>query len=613
MPDRSDDFRRQAQRNSNVSADAVRELVESGMRLGESGQLDGAAERFRQALDLDPDNAAALGGLGNVAQSQGRLDEAVASYRRALDADPGLGFARGNLGVTLLTQGNYRDGAEALRLACEANPESALLWMHYGNALLSIGELDEAERKFHRALEIVPRSAETRSGLAEILRRRKRNEEAIAEYRRAIEISPDFSAAQLGIGLVLLSTRRFEEAAAALRRAIELAPTHAEARCNLGMAFAALNRVDEAIECYRRALALDPRLAAAPYNLGTLQQSLGRDDEAIDSFRSAIAIRPDYAEAHNNLGNSLLRRGQLLDGWDEIEWRWLCPVLNLGPKERYPRPLWSGEAAPAGASILLWSDTRYGDVIQFVRYAPIVARSGWRVVLGVPHPLKRLVESIPGTIVVAEGEIVPGFHVHCPLTSVPRMLRTTLETIPAAIPYLRPEPRLVDSWRGKLGGLPGTKVGIAWRGAAAHARDPGGSLEPALFARTFEDEELSLVVLQTDATADEVAALRAGGRIFGAGEELTDFAETAALIANLDLVITVDTAICHLAGALGAPVWTLLEHVPDWRWMEGRADSPWYPTMRLFRQTRPKDWDSVVDRVRAELRSFVNDRASPKG
>jgi hypothetical protein len=392
--------------------------------------------------------------------------------------------------------------------------------------------------------------------------------------------------------------------------ALKLAPQFAEVHSNLGLLALARDKGahQQAIAHYRDAIALKPDLGQAHYNLGNALQDIGAFDDSAASHRRAIALNPNYAQAHNDLAMILLRNGEFAEGWAEYEWRWQCVDLGLGAKERYAMPSWSGELGSGGA-ILLWSDQGMGDAIQCVRYAHRFGQYGWSVILGVQKGLKRLFETIPGVSVIAEGEYFPEFYSHAPLLSVPGLLDTTVATIPATIPYLHADPELSKQWRAKLDGLDGVKIGLVWRGNPDFERNYLRSMTADQFA-SFIGPGVSIVSLQRDVQADELERLGRNHRVFNAGHQFEDMADTAAAIANLDLVISVDTGVCHLAGAVGAPVWTLLDFVSDWRWLRDRTDSPWYPTMRLFRQPALGDWNAVIATVKAELSRFVAERVS---
>jgi Flp pilus assembly protein TadD len=455
-------------------------------------------------------------------------------------------------------------------------------------------------------------------------------DEAIACYRRALALRSDYAKACLNLGAALMDTDALDEAGEYLNRAAALDPKLPEAPYNLGNL--AEKRGDDAAaaENFRRAAALRPGFYEAHNNLGAVLLKAGEAEPARESFARAAALRPGDAEAHHNLANALsdlgryrealiacrrasalgpshaqanfteaillLAQGELREGFEKYEWRW--KLGTLVPRA-FPVPLWNGEDI-AGRTILLHGEQGYGDAIFGLRYAPLVAARGARVVLEVPPPLLRLAGAVPGVAAfVAAGQGLPHFDFACPLLSLPRAFATTLETIPAKVPYLAPPPEAMAQWRERLAG-PGFKVGIAWAGSPLHRHDARRSIDIDTLAPLFELDGVRWFSLQTGERAGDLARLPAG-RVADLAPHLTDFAETAAAVAHLDLVITVDTAVAHVAGALARPAWVMLRFRPDWRWLIGREDSPWYPSLRLFRQRARGDWGEVVARVRAAL------------
>ncbi len=396
---------------------------------------------------------------------------------------------------------------------------------------------------------------------------------------------------------------RLDEAAAGYQAILNARPDHAPALSNLGAVLQTQGRVNEAANHYHAAVTARPDYPEAWNNLGLALMDLGRLPEATIAFRRAVASRSDYAEAHVGLGMTRLLAGDLVEGWREYDWRLLQREFVLTrPQGRG----WNGSAL-GGQRILLAGEQGYGDTIQFVRYARMVAARGGRVILSCHPPLARLLRDVPGVeTVVDDVTKSPPYACWAPLMSLPLVFGTTLETIPAETPYIHAEARLAALWRGRLSASRGLKVGVVWRGDANQRRDRERSSSASAFAGLLAGMPgVSVVSLQKDATHDELAEL--GVPVLDAGPRLATFADTAAVIANLDLVISVETAVAHLAGAMGARIWTLLPFAPDWRWLLGRADSPWYPTMRLFRQPATGDWQSVVGEARQALEALKAD------
>jgi Flp pilus assembly protein TadD len=432
------------------------------------------------------------------------------------------------------------------------------------------------------------------ANLGIVLDHQGRLDKAAAAQRAAIGLAPNFPDALNNLSNTLRKQGSSEAALRCLRHALRLRGERPESHNFLGNALTEAGNPAEAAERLRAALALKPDYAAACANLGDALDEQGRSTLAFPLYRRAVQLAPGDADIRFSHALALLARGEFPLGWAEYEWRWRRRHHEQQIKRDYPVPAWSGEPA-AGRTILVWPEQGLGDTIHFTRYVPALVAAGWHVILEVPRALKRISETIPGISVIATGDPAAAFDVHCPLLSLPRFFSADLKT---EFPYLQVNPDLAAYWRGRLTGLDGYRVGVVWRGRAAHRRDRNRSTDPALFSRFLDLPGLAVVSLQKEPHAEELAALRPRVPFFDAGPDLSDFAGTAALMAALDLVISVDTSVCHLAGAIAVPTWTLLDFAPDWRW---RTDSLWYPTMRLFRQPSPGDWDSVADTLRREL------------
>jgi hypothetical protein len=456
-----------------------------------------------------------------------------------------------------------------------------------------------------------------------------RIEEAIRQYRQALVFDPDKMEAHNNLANLLQQLGRLDEAVASYHHALRLRPDCAEALTNLGTALSALGRLDEAIACYRRATHLLPSCAEIFNNLGLALVEHGKPDEALASFDQAVLIRPDYGESRWNRSLLWLLHGDYANGWAEYEWRWTQPNM---PPRFFPQPLWDGSALN-GRTILVYSEQGLGDTLHFIRYVPFVQQRGGKVILECQPPLLRLLSGFPGLDqLIAQGGPLPHFDVQAPLLSLPRIFRTSFQTIPIDAPYLHSDPGLATRWRRMSGvrcpvsvvktssssdsGLrtPDSghflRVGIAWQGNPTHRYDRQRSIPLAHFRRLAEIPGVQLVSLQKGpgteqlhATAERFPILDLGSQIDAASGP---FRDTAAIMFNLDLVICSDTAIGHLAGALGIPVWLALPALPDWRWLLKTDSSPWYPSIHLFRQTRCDDWETVFERIAGELAKSVN-------
>ncbi len=495
-----------------------------------------------------------------------------------------------NLGNTCHDLGQPERAAAYFERALRLNPEAVELHNNIGTALQDLGRLDEAIGCFRKALALRPDLVESLDNLAGALQPQGKLDEARACYERALALRPNRVESLIGLGVVLRAQGRLEEAVARYRRALALSPDHPDASSNLGVALVDLGRREEAITHHKKALAVQPGRAELHYNLGSALQRQGRYAEALACYGRALALKPDYAQAHLNRSLALLLTGEFDEGWQEYEWRFTVARYD----RKFDQPLWSGEPL-AGASILIHAEQGFGDTLQFVRYIPAVAERGGRVVLEVPASLVRLARTVAGASeVVAAGDPLPSFDCHCPLLSLPRVFKTNLATIPNAVPYLRVPAESSAGWAERIPTTPGPRVGIVWAGTTV------GAIDLRLLQPLWEVDGVSWFSLQVGERSGDISSL-GGVKIADLSPWLVDFAETAAAICRLDLVISVDTSVAHLAGALGRPAWLLLRYPPEWRWLLEREDSPWYPTARLFRQRKEGDWPFVAREVAGAL------------
>lgn len=504
--------------------------------------------------------------------------------------------------------GRLMEAEAVCRKILQAQPNSPEAEHLLGVIAHQNGKLGEAIERVQRAVKLAPQVALFHANLGEMLRLAGRPKLAADEARHAIEIDPKMPAALSNLGVALYELKDYEEAARAQCKAIAANPNFAEAHSNLGNALHALKRFDEAIAAYRRALELNPDYADAWANLGTTLHHSGSFDEAIAALRRAIALSPHHANAHSGLGILLLMRGELGEGWDEYEWR-LRSTERKGP--RFPEIPWQGESL-TGKHIYVQAEQGFGDTLQFARYLPLLAARAGSVTVRVHQQLLTLLrESLPGVPVLGDrGDPAP-YQCDAVLLSLPRLFKTRLETIPAQVPYLHAPADAVRSWTKRLSGMRGLKVGLVWAGNPEHVNDHRRSVDLKMLAPLFEVGGTSFVSLQVGPRSADLKKLK-GSKIDieDIASAFSDFVESGAAVSALDLVITVDTSMAHLAGALGKPVWVLLPDVTDWRWMLNREDNPWYPNMRLFRQRRSQDVTDVIARVAAELKAVVQGDAA---
>lgn len=460
------------------------------------------------------------------------------------------------------------------------------------------GHPHEAEQICRSIVECNPWVADAWFVLAVASQLQGKLEASVTQYRRSLSLGPHNAEAWNNLAASLLSLRRPEESEACVERALALAPEYAEAHNNRGNMLQALGRFDEGIASYCRAIEIKPSYHAAYDHLGLVLYAQGRLDEAIEAYSSCIDLAPDYAVAHMNRALAWLHRGEFVRGWTEYEWRFARPEH---PLPEHPQPLWDG-SDPAGRTILLWTEQGLGDSIQFVRYASLIAERGGRVLLHAPATLARLLATCPGVAqVIVDEEPLPDFDCHAPLMSLPRLLGTTLDAIPASLSYLSPSPDLVAQWRRELGRTDQLKVGIAWQGNPDHKKDRHRSFPITRFEPIARIPGVRLFSLQKGHGGDQLREAGESFSITDLGCRIQDFMDTAAVVRNLDLVICPDTSLAHLAAAVGVPVWVALPFACDWRWLFNRDDSPWYPTLRLYRQERWGEWDGVFARIVDDL------------
>jgi tetratricopeptide (TPR) repeat protein len=504
-----------------------------------------------------------------------------------------------------IAAGEHKKAVAQCAAALDQSPCFAQAYAVLGLALGQLGHRRAEIICCKAAIQLLPSFAEAHFALAGALDATGQHEEAIEAVRAALALKPDNPPAQallnrllLVHGVTLQNAGRIDEAADRYREAIAIDPANPDSHRNLGAALQTAGRFEEAKAAYRTALALNPKDADAWGYLGATLMEAGELAPADEAYTTALSLAPDDADIHFNSGLFLLKAGRLGEGWAEHEWRW----RGIMPPHGIAAPQWQGEPAE-GKRILLHWEQGFGDTLQFVRYAPLVAERGLKVVLEVQKPLVRLMRGMPGIeTVLAPGEPRPPFDLHCPLLSLPFAFGTEIETIPANIPYLMPPEELAADWQMRVGTGDGFKVGLVWAGKSVAGEiravytDKRRSMDLAELAPLAAIPGIRWFNLQRDGVWDGFAFA-----MTDLMPETTDFADTAALIACLDLVITVDTAVAHLAGALGKPVWMLSRFDGCWRWLQGRDESPWYPTMRLYRQTAPGDWGPVVARLAEDL------------
>jgi len=496
--------------------------------------------------------------------------------------------------------GDFQQAEDTCKDILKVQPDDADALHLLGIIYYQLNNYDVAIQYIRKALQFSPSDPDAYYDLGNALHEKGELDEAITYYQKALHFDPNFIEAYNNLGFALQDKGQLDEAITCYQKALQLNPNYTQAYNNLGYAFyLKQGQLDEAITCYQKALQLNPNYAEAYNNLGLALQEKGQLDEAITCYQKAIQHYPNFAEAHWNMALALLLSGNFKQGWEKFEWRWEC----ISSKRTFSQLLWNGSNI-AGGTILLHAEQGFGDTIQFIRYAPLVAQHGAKVIVECQEELTSLIKNVEGVQqVIAYGERLPDFDIHCPLLSLPLVFGTTLESIPSKIPYITVDSMLVQKWGEKVQhDNSKLRIGLAWDVAHREDKLHLRSCPLELFSPITQFDDITFYSLQKAAAAEQVKNPPKDMKLIDYTEEINDFSDTAAFIENLDLVISVDTAVVHLAGALGKSVWTLVPFVPDWRWMLKREDSPWYPTMRLFRQPSPGNWDAVIVRLLEELK-----------
>jgi tetratricopeptide (TPR) repeat protein len=610
------------------------------------GRLQDAIANYGHAARLTPNDANVFLDLGTVLDQAGRTADALVCFDRAIELNPQLAPAHHNRGIASARSGEHARALQSFDRALALQPQSAAIHNNRANTLKELGRLTDALESYSLALAIEPGNTETLHNRAvvlallgrytealrdyEDLRARGgeqagdlvgrgaslvalgRNEEALVPLQEAAQRLPHEPEAHIQYGLALLRLNRYEQALASFDRALSIEPNRPGVLINRAIALVELDRVEQALVTLQSALELDREPADVYTNLGLVYRSLGRNLEALASFRQALDRKPGDPAATFALAFVHLSLGDFAAGWPLYEARFDEPALGI-PKRVWRIARWKGEPL-AGKTLLVHAEQGLGDAIQFCRYLPLLVAQGADVIFEVMPALKALLTSLPGPIrIVARGEPAPAADYQCPLLSLPLELGTDAATIPAPGAYLAAEPQRLERWRARLAALPGLRVGIAWQGNLAVEQliwARGRSMPLAQLAPLAQLPGVSLISLQKGEGAQQIRTVDFGSRIIDLGQEIDQsqdaFLDTAAVMAHLDLIISTDTSIAHLAGALARPAWIALSSAPEWRWLLERSDSPWYPTFRLFRQRRRGDWRSVVTPMAEALAKMAN-------
>jgi tetratricopeptide (TPR) repeat protein len=563
-----------------------------------AGRIDAAAALYEELVRRAPSSAEAHYGRGLVALRQGESSRAVDALTIAVRLAPKIAAGHAKLGEALIGLDRHTHAVAALRKAIALSGRDAEAHLHLGLALAALGDERDAQVCFKTARNLSPNLAHEQLALGRASRESGRAVQAVRHLHAASALAPDSAEVHRELASALRVAGRIEEARTHIEHALRTESSDVDAWLEAGAVRLELGDASSAEQALARAIELAPTAAEPHVRMAVLRYRSAEPARAEQECDRALALEPDHVAAHVNRAFARLVQGDLREGFREFEWR----KRRAGFRgSGLALPEWDGSAL-AGRTILLHTEQGLGDAIQMSRYAPLVEARGGRVVLGAPRELAPLLRSVRGVRDAWSSirtEDVARIDVQCSLMSLPHLFDTALDSIPRETPYIAADPARVDRWRRELGAERRFKVGVVWAGSASNANDRSRSIALEHFAQIAALENVALFSLQKGAAAEH--ARPPGMTLVDLAPKLADFSDTAAALMHLDLLISVDTAACHLAGALGRPVWTLLPHAPDWRWLMQRSDTPWYPTMRLFRQKTPHDWSGVFDELRADL------------
>jgi tetratricopeptide (TPR) repeat protein len=586
------------------------EEIENYCRLGEvlkeQNRLNESIECYQQALALKPDLAEIHYDLGNTYHCQKTYANAIRCYQKALELRPNFVEAYYNLANTYLDQGDLEAAIFHYQRTLVLHPGYADAHFNLGIAYFEQGKFDDAVAAYQKALEFKPDMAEVYYNMGLVLHIQKKLKAAVSCYQKAIQLKSAFPEAYNNMGNVFQDQKKHREAIACFQKALDLKPDYADAYYNLGKGLYDQSRYPDAIACYQKALRINPNYHKACNNMAKTYQDMREIQKAIFWFQKALQIKPDYAEARFNLATVYLLSENFQEGWKGYEWRFKRREWKRAYPHRYSKPRWNGESF-AGKRLFVHSEQGIGDILQFVRYLPLVKARGGDVIFETRKPLMGLLKHFSGidelVMFSTAGNPAAEFDLYVPIASLPGIFETTLENIPADVPYVFADRGKSALWKDRLT-TAGLKVGLVWAGTDT---DPRRACHLGWLKALSDIPGVYLYGLQKGIAAEqiEVEGLPEGMRMTNLGQEFEDFADTAAVIENLDLVISIDTSVAHLAGAMGKPVWVMLPYAADWRWFLNRNDSPWYPTMQLFRQLGPGNWKSVGQQIATELQQYA--------
>ena len=587
--------------------DPTDDLVQKGAAYHHQGNFDQAEEVYKKILKIEQNNFDALQLLGSLLAQVEKYLEALKFLNKALKVKPNDARIQFNKGIVLKELKRFDEALESYDRAIQIEEGYADAYNNRGIVLKELKRLNEALESYDRAIKIESSYSQAYYNRGIILQELKRFDEALSHYNKAIAINPNYIDAFNNRGVVLKELKRFDQALDNYNQVIALKPDYAKAYYNQGKTFQELNRFNEALVSYNKAIKIKPDYVEAFNNLGNSFQEIKKFDSALVNYDYAIALKPNYADAYFNKSLLLILLGEYKQGWQLYEWRWK-QEFKINTIRLYKQPLWLGNESLTNKTLLIYIEQGFGDFIQFIRYIFLVQRLGAKVIIEVPLTLMNIIKTLKGKFnIIQSGELLPNFDYHCPVMSLPLAFKTTIKSIPAKLPYIYVDEKKKILWNKKLGKKEKTRVGLVWSGNPEHKNDSNRSILLKKFENIislpFEFHCLQKEIQETD-----IQTIIDFSQIHQHQKEIADFSDTAALIDAMDIIISVDTSVAHLAGAMGKNVWVLLPYLPDFRWMLDRKDSPWYPSAKLYRQNMKNNWHDVLEELKIDLLKFIDKR-----
>ena len=584
---------------SAINDASIASKLQQALTFHKQGELSRAIALYESVLEWQPLHFDALHLAGTAATQKQEYQLAVEYFSKAVKMNPNHAAAHSNLGLALQMLNRHEDAIVNFQQALRIEPQNANTLYNCGNAWRALKLYEMALECYESLLQITPDDIDALFYTADVLFHLERLDAACSTYQRVLKTSPANVNVLNNLGIIFQRMMRFDEAITYFDSALRIAPDFASALFNRGNVLRQMNRPQDAVKDYEQVLLSMPEHHEVLNNKGNALRALNRLDEASVCYAQALQSLPSYADAYWNASLCHLLAGDFKQGWAKFEWRWTSELK--AEARQFSRPAWDGKEALQGKTILLHAEQGFGDTLHFSRYVNMVQALGAKVLLEVQPQLVSVLAGLSGVdVLIARGHELPSFDYHCPLLSLPKVFATDAQTIPASIPYVFSKPELIDNWQERINKSSKPRVGIVWSGSHSHQNDHNRSIPLSRFVDIIQPE-IQFYALQAAFREGDKHLLKEYPEITLFEAPIEGFSDTAALISLMDVVITVDTAVAHLAGAMGKPVWILLPYSPDWRWQLNRNDSPWYPTAKLFRQPAIGDWSSVLSEVKQAL------------